>query len=205
MADDYKIKAVTNKIIERLYNNGNLDKATLAALRGTSQFTSPKAQKAWPIIINYLPNSYLSKNGNPTAAETAIYATIRFYAIFQQGQDKFVSVNKENSQTGVSFFRALARLRQDEKLKQALDRRVQALLATTNVNSVINSLVHLVEILKSNDNKALEIDFPLLAQDLYKFQWNYHCANEVRLAWGEDYFNQNDINVINNKDVSEGK
>ncbi|RMC41964.1 type I-E CRISPR-associated protein Cse2/CasB [Lactobacillus sp. ESL0236] len=198
MADDYKIKAVTNKIIERLYNNGDLDKATLAALRGASKLTSPKAQKAWPIIMDYLPHKYLSQNGKPTAGEVAVYADIRFYAIFQQGQDKFVSVKEENSSAGVSFFTALAKLRQDEKVKQALDRRVQVLLATTNIDSVLNSLVHLVEILKSNDNKTLEIDFPMLAQDLYKFQWNYHCANEVRLAWGEEYFGHNN-------DLSEGK
>lgn len=198
MAYSYVIKEVTNKIIVRLYNNGDPDKATLATLRGASKITSPKAQQAWPVIMNHLPKEYLSKNGKPTEGEVAVYAAIRFYAIFQQGRDEFVSVNLENTSTGVGLFKALARLRGNEELKQALDRRVQALLATTNIDSVLNSLVHLVEILKSSSSNVV-IDFPLLAQNLYKFQRNYHCANEVRLAWGEEYFGQN------NKELSEGK
>lgn len=178
------------RIIERLYNNGDLDKATLAGLRGAVTITSPKAQKVWPVIMNYLPKEYLSKNGKPTTGEIAVYAAVRFYAIFQQGQDRFVYEVSGEQAEGENLFTALAALRKVEEIKKPLDHRVQALLATTNIDSVINSLTHLVEILKGKD-KTKKIDYPQLAQNLYKFQMNYHCANEVRLAWGEQYFGLN--------------
>ncbi|WP_236149816.1 type I-E CRISPR-associated protein Cse2/CasB, partial [Lactobacillus delbrueckii] len=66
-------------------------------------------------------------------------------------------------------------------------RRVQALLGTNNYNAVIDQLVHLMQIIKSKKT-GIKIDYARLAGDLYKFQFGYRQANEVRLRWGEQYY-----------------
>ncbi len=185
----YKIENATSRIIQQLYNHGDLNKAVLASVRNAASFTSPRAQKSWPILMANLDGEMLSKNGKPTYAETAIYAVIRFYAIHQQGQKKFVSrpVDKDDPDKGLLLFQALANLRKDEDTRAALDRRLQQLLATTNISSAINSLTHLVEILKAT-RPGQRIDYPALAEDLFWFQMSYERANSVRLRWGQQYF-----------------
>ncbi|MDF7668686.1 type I-E CRISPR-associated protein Cse2/CasB [Lactobacillus sp. ESL0703] len=262
MEYDYAIRKVTAKIIDELYDDGNLDRAALASLRSAATITSQRAQNVLPLLMKHLPEQFLSKNGEPTNGEIAVFAAVRFYAIHQQGRDESVygdsrkkiveidsvnlvdaitrlrvnenirkpidrriklapatasvsgvigsltdlikkletdkesagklvsgdsAENKIKKADGVSLFSALAKLRADEDVKAALDRRIQPLLATNNINSVINSLTHLVEILKAT-NQTSKIDYPLLAQDLYDFQKNYHSAGKVRLSWGEQYF-----------------
>ncbi len=98
----------------------------------------------------------LSTNGKPTKLETAVYTALHCYAAFQQGNDSFVfgqiprSKDKEESgENGVSLFTALKKMKiNDSNEKKALDRRVTALLATTNISSATNSINHLVSILK---------------------------------------------------------
>ncbi|WEV38622.1 type I-E CRISPR-associated protein Cse2/CasB [Lactobacillus sp. ESL0680] len=191
MEYDYAIRKVTAKIIDELYDDGNLDRAALASLRSAATITSQRAQNVLPLLMKHLPEQFLSKNGEPTSGEIAVFAAVRFYAIHQQGRDESVygdsAENKIKKADGVSLFSALAKLRADEDVKVALARRIQPLLATNNINSVINSLTHLVEILKAS-NQTSKIDYPLLAQDLYDFQKNYHSAGKVRLSWGEQYF-----------------
>ncbi|WEV51051.1 type I-E CRISPR-associated protein Cse2/CasB [Lactobacillus sp. ESL0731] len=194
MEYDYAIRKITAKIIDRLYDNGNLDKAALASLRSAATITSQRAQNVWPLLMKYLPEQFLSKNGEPTIGEIAVFAAIRLYAIQQQGKDELVCGDstkkkaKDNAEAdGVSLFTALSKLRANEDVRVALDRRIQPLLATNNIASVINSLTHLVEIQKAT-NQAVKIDYPLLAQDLYDFQTNYHRAGNVRLSWGQQYF-----------------
>lgn len=118
-----------------------------------------------------------------------MYTAIRLYAIHQQGREPFASgaSYKAESADGLTLFAALASLRRDETTRAALDRRVQALLGTTNVNSVINSITHLVEILKASTPNQ-KIDYPRLAGDLYLFQTGFRQANQVRLAWGQQYY-----------------
>ncbi|MFD1124166.1 type I-E CRISPR-associated protein Cse2/CasB [Lentilactobacillus raoultii] len=176
------VGAVTNKIIRTIY----MDKAILASLRGAVSITSLRAQTVWPVLIANLDEGMLSRSGKPTYAERAIYAAIRLYAISQQGPHTLTSP-EDNKSKSKSFFDALANLRQNELIRVALDRRVQMLLKTTNINGVINSLVHLLEILKAN-KMAPKIDYPLMAKDLYKFQFGYEQSNQVRLRWGQQYF-----------------
>lgn len=195
-----KVKGVTSRIIKALYGNGNLDKAVLASIRSAATITSPRAQKVWPVLMANLDEDMLSKTGAPTYAENAIYTAIRLYAVCQQGKTEFMcgSVNNEEA-PGRTLFGALADLRKREDIRVALDRRVQALLETTNISGVINAITHLVEILKSH-NVSEKIDFPLLAEELYWFQFSFEQANQVRLFWGQQYFRSTG-NLVN----SEGK
>ncbi|KRL04350.1 type I-E CRISPR-associated protein Cse2/CasB [Liquorilactobacillus oeni] len=185
----YKIQNAAIRIIQKLYGNGSLDKAVLASARSGATINSQRAQRVWPIMMANLDDNMLSKTGKPTYAEIAIYAAIHFYAIYQQGKETIVygSAGPAEGADGLQLFQALANLRKRDETRVALDRRVQAILGTTNINSVINGITHLIEILKANPNLP-KIDFAKLAENLYWFQLSYEYANNVRLLWGQQYF-----------------
>lgn len=190
MSDAY---TATARIINQLYGDGTPDKGALAELRRTTAITDKGAEKIWPLIFSVVPK--LSTNGKPTKLETAVYTALHCYAAFQQGNDSFVfgqisrSKDKEESrENGVSLFTALRKMKiNDSNEKKALDRRVTALLATTNISSATNSINHLVSILKGK-KMGEKIDFAQLAEDLYNFQWSTKNARFVALKWGKDYY-----------------
>lgn len=183
-----EVGKVTEQVIKRLDRDGNPNKAVLASLRNATTITSPQAQPIWPVLMANLYKNQLSSDGAPTPAEVAIYTAIRFYAIYQQSQEQPVhSSADEQGNKRIELFAAFAKLREIPDNRDALDRRVQSVLATINVRSVINSLSHLLKILKASD-KMIKIDYAQLAKDLYRLQGNYKQANQVRLHWGEQYF-----------------
>lgn len=190
MAHD--IEQVTSRIIEQLYNNGDMDKAALAALRSTASLDGSRAQKVWPIFLANMKEEWLSKNGKQTYAEKAIFAAVRMYAVHQQANDVCVYAKKSkdaNEDSGVEFFEALNRLKNSD-LETALNRRVEALLGSTNIQAVIDQLTHLMQIVKGKKT-GVKIDYARLASDLYRFQFGYQEANQVRLHWGEQYYRLN--------------
>ncbi|WP_261810833.1 type I-E CRISPR-associated protein Cse2/CasB [Levilactobacillus humaensis] len=188
-----ELKQIAGRIIHSIYRDGAADKATLANLRNAPTVTSQRAQKVWPLLMANLSEQQLSKNGVPTREEVAVYTAIRFYAIYQQGNQTacVYAPARGKDAKGQMLFGALGNLRGNEDLRVAMDRRVQPLLATTNVAGVINELSHLISILKSHGNNQ-QIDFAQLAQDLYWLQVSYEQASRIRLLWGQQYFRQAD-------------
>lgn len=191
-----EIARSTRQIILRLYNDGNENKGVLASLRTAPKLTSPRAQNIWPVMLGSIPETMLSRDGQPTRAEKSIYAAVRLYAIHQQAQSMFVydqvawknqDENNKKELQGKNLFSALALIRANPDYKDALDRRVQAVLASTNIDTVFDALGHLVSMLKSR-SAGIQVDYGQLAQDFYQFQFGYTAANRVRLRWGQQYF-----------------
>lgn len=188
----FEIKKLTKRIIYQLYAGGNVNRAILASLRGATTLDSPRAQQVWPLMLGNLERNQLSRTGVPTATETAVYAALRLCAIQQQGRDAPVyDLEKTDDQpddaTNMNFFTKLAKMRSNPDNQDALDRRFQTLTAATNVDGAMHSLVSFVNIMKSSD-KTVTIDYPRLAQDLYRFQMSFESANQVKLTWGQAYY-----------------
>lgn len=196
----YEIEATTSRIIHLLNRNGeeSRDKAALSSLINAPTITSQRAQTIWPLLMADLDPKYLSHNGLPTRGEVAVYAGLRFYAIYQQGQTPFVYGQASGkAPEGVQFFTALSSLRQDEDTRKALDVRVQNVLgATTNIASVIDGMNHLNSLLKGR-NGTQKIDFARLSQNLYRLQASYEQATQVRLLWGQQYFSAKSASTKN--------
>ena len=180
------IKVATEGIIRNLHKREGNDKAILAAARNSNSILSKQATKVWPIIFSQLDEKDLADKSVPTYAEIAVFATLRCYALFEQGNDD-VRDREYDPAHSVSLFRALAALRSDDRIKDGLDRRVKNLLSTTNLESVTKSLASLVKILKSNNSKV-ELDYGSLANDLKNFQYSFESARKVSIKWGRDYF-----------------
>ena len=214
-----KIYKATSICIDRLFNSGNIDKAALANLRNSKSLNDSYAIIVWPIIFEAINKAYkhaskeeinqvLSQNGAPTITETAIYTALCCYAIFQQGTDQKVygSIREENeSERGQNLFSALRKIsgltsKMDDAIKTSLDRRVDMTLAMTNSTSIINSVVHLLRILKSKSNNVqVKIDFAQLASDLFFMQLNRANARKISLKWGQDYYYWHDNDKKENK------
>ncbi|MGQ3490403.1 type I-E CRISPR-associated protein Cse2/CasB [Limosilactobacillus mucosae] len=187
-----EIAKVTAQIIYSLYNNGDLDKAVLASLRHAVTIKDHRAENVWPIMFSKMAASDISSDpqGRETRQETAIYTALRCFAIYQQGltQLSYASSNQVSTEDkGQQLFVALADLRKNQDKQAALDRRIQNLLSSTNIDSVTKSVTQLVRILKSADRNLL-LDFSQLAQDLFFFQMGYEYSRQVFLKWGRQYY-----------------
>lgn len=190
-----EIVKITNNVIKQIYNGGSLNKGLLSNLRNSTSINDRYATKLWPLIFSEVQNDkILSNTGKPTPGEIAIYTSLRCYAIMQQGTEEqvFGIINvDENVQ---SLFSALSQLnkqmnKNDESARTSLDKRVDATLAMANAASVINSILHLVRILHSQNNvENIKINFGQLANDLYFFQMSRSQARKVALRWGQNYY-----------------
>lgn len=183
MASD--IYTATAKMLTELSYNSTNNKAQLAQLRHVNSINDPKANVLWPLIFKHLPEKYLTDSGKPTYAENAIFTVLKLFATQQQGRIKAISTSKYDYET--LFFSQLSKLKNNTKISEALDRRVNQLLGSTDYTTVIYQLTSLNTLLKSNQ-KGLEINFAQLAQDLYSFQFSFENANQVKLRWGKQYF-----------------
>lgn len=188
-----RIKRATAQTIHQIWAGGAPNKAVLAALRNSNSILNRNATVIWPLLISNLEKKDLSRNGEPTYAEKAVYAALRCYAIYQQGNDEQCVYAPTDYQNGEynDLFTALAALRRDTAIQEALDRRVQVVLGNSNADSIINALYHLVAILKSKEAQR-KIDFAQLGQELYYIQLNRESARQVCLRWGQQYYRIDD-------------
>ena len=206
------IEKVMHQVIERLYNNGDLDKASLAALRSATNFTSPQAIIIWPLIFSSVPeeetkdnekndrskfHNFFGQNGQVSYSEQAIFIALKMYALYQRGTDERNVYEKKDGKDGLTFFQALNRIRQSKSddEKKPLDRRVNNLFRGTSTEPIFNSLIQLQKLLKS-ENDTLSIDYVQLARDIYSLQFDYESMRRVVLKWGQEYFYSN----VKNKD-----
>lgn len=186
-----KIERDTNNIITKLHEREGNDKAILAALRRSNSILSRQATVVWPLLFEYIKDKdTFGENSRQTISERAIFTALRCYAVFEQGNDMERDREYDN-ENAKSLFRNLSFLRKDERLRDALDRRAQAVLSTTNIEAVTRSLVSLTKIIKANNSAAI-INYPELANDLYNFQLCFESARKVAIKWGREYFWIND-------------
>lgn len=186
-----KIERDTNNIITKLHEREGNDKAILAALRRSNSILSRQATVVWPVLFEYIKDKdTFGENSKQTISERAIFTALRCYAVFEQGNNMERDREYDN-ENAKSLFRNLSFLRKDERLRDALDRRAQTVLSTTNVEAVTRSLVSLTKIIKANNSAAI-INYPELANDLYNFQLGFESARKVAIKWGREYFWIND-------------
>ncbi len=193
-----KIERNTDKIIKKLHEREGNDKAILSALRRSNSILSRQATIVWPLLFEFIKEKdTFGENSRQTTSERAIFTALRCYAVFEQGND--IERDREyDNENAMSLFRSLSFLRKDEQLREALDRRVRAVLSTTNAEVVTRSLVSLTKIIKAN-NPAASINYPKLANDIYNFQLGFESARKIAIKWGREYFWIND-NKESNED-----
>lgn len=186
------------RIINNLYNDGNLNKGALAGLRSASSLQARQAVSIWPMVLAGIDDDDLKNKRLPKIRkiENSMFIALKCYAIYQQANEQNVYAPAKNAFAKENLFCALSRLRLAEESQKAANRRVSAILSSSNFENVVDGIVHLLQILKSK-YKYLQIDYPRLADDLYYFQLNSSASRNVCLHWGEQYYSINKGNMEN--------
>ena len=176
-ADVYQVtQTILNKLKAQEEMAGG--KAALAALRHSIGKTLGDAPAVWPILLENMPEEFLSANGSETKEERAIYAALQLYAIQKQGRR-----GKMETDTVKNIGEALRKLRTGSG-QEALDRRFVSVLSATSFDIFVYQLRQLVKLAKAKG--ALPVDFAALARDLYWYQMG--AQEKIRLHWAEAYY-----------------
>jgi CRISPR system Cascade subunit CasB len=171
---------VTGRIISRLsatISTGS-GKATLAKLRQSIGRGLSQTAEVWPEVFAELPEGYLSSTGEPTKEEKAIFTSLQFYALHQQGKSESTASLDNTHNIGQS----LKVLRQGEDTK-AIDRRFNAMITSSTFDELTNHLRHLIKLLKKSNKK---VSYAQLSDDLFWYQVG--GDDKVRLRWGQSYY-----------------
>ena len=127
-----------------------------------------------------MPEELQSKNGDPTAAEWAIYLALTLYALHQQGQT--APMHKQGEGLGKAA-RLLVPPGQ-EPGESSIQKRFNALATATQMPELSHHLRGMIQLLRAG---GIPLDYVQLAADLYDLQYpeTIPC---VRLHWGQDFY-----------------
>ena len=134
-------------------------KTVLAALRHSIGKSLGEAPTVCRILLENMPEEFLSRNGVETKEERAIYGALQLYAIQRQGRR-----GKEVNDTVKNIGEVLRKLRTDGS-REAMDRRFVSVLSAASFDDFLYQLRQLVKLAKAK--KAMPVDFAALANDLY--------------------------------------
>ena len=171
----YKIKQLSES------NKESAVKATLAKLRRGIGKMPGSMPELWDVTLNGLPETLQGKGDSPTQGEWAVYIALTFYALHQQGKNiKNQCMCREKESLGVAV-RKLVKSDEDEK---RIKRRFDTVVTSDSMEELSHHLRGLIQLLKSEN---IALDYPALAEDLYRFQFS-EARDSVRLKWGRDFY-----------------
>ena len=155
-------------------------KAMFANLRRGAGKTPGELPELWGIFLNGIPDEMLSRNGEPTKAEWAIYIALTMFALHQQGNSE--SVHKD----GLSFGRAAAMLmnEQTDDERERVLRRFGPAVTANDMYELSHHMRCLIELMRS---KGIKLDYVMLARDIYDYQFSAG-KKKVQLRWGQDFY-----------------
>ncbi|MGI5990278.1 MAG: type I-E CRISPR-associated protein Cse2/CasB [Lachnospiraceae bacterium] len=168
------------RVIESQYPSQRA--AILANLRNSIGKSLTEAGMVWPLIFENLPQEFLSRNGNETPEEKAVFNALQLYSMCMQGASEKVT---SDSHYKGSVGKSLSGIR-DANDSQALDRRFNALITSDTYSELTYHLRQIIKIAKSKGN--ITINFPKLADDLFWFQRG--SGKKVCLRWAQDYYSK---------------
>lgn len=163
-------------------NEGRV-KAHLANLRRGIGKTPGDMPELWGLLFGDIPEELLSRNGEPTREEWAIYTALTLYALHQQGRnlrEKNMHAKHDEGRLGC----AVGRLVRDEDDRERVARRFNAFATASDMQEAAHHLRGLVQLLRGED---IPLDYVRLAGELYRFQ-SPNDAPGVRLGWGQDFY-----------------
>ena len=132
----------------------------------------------WGAFLKDMPADMMSKTGQPTREEWAIYLSVTMYALHQQGQDTVMH------QEGISLGTAAAKIAKDS---DDLDRVWKRLIVVSQADQIQGLAYHLRNMIQLLKAAAIPLDYVNLGGDLYDFQ-SVNSVGRVRLRWGQDFF-----------------
>lgn len=169
-----KIYSLTNDL------DSGLSKAQLASLRRGVGKRPGEMPELWGMFLQNMPEELMSKYGEPTCEEWAIYTTLTLFALHQQGHSEPMYESNENSHLGC----AVRKLVHNDDEEERISFKLGLVADSEDMAELSYRLKTIVRLLS---NEAIKLDYVDLAQDLYFFQ-KERSTNNVRLKWGQDFY-----------------
>jgi CRISPR system Cascade subunit CasB len=170
------LKDLVHRRIIALYKSD--DRKTLANLRKAAGCPPGGAPNVWRETLSELPSPFQGDKYEPTYTEWAAHIALTVYALHQQGQGDLMHVE------GVSLGTAMRRLVRDADDEPRVKSRFDRAAMAGDITALAYWLRGLVQILRS---ESVKLDYSLLAEDLYWFQFPER-RSAVRLRWGRDFY-----------------
>lgn len=179
-----------NKLNKLLLQSGdNVLRAALAELRRGVGKKPGDVPQLWGYFLQDMPEEFFGDK-EPSKAEWAVYTSLTLFALHQQGKDpKSDTMNKE----GYSFGTAVNKLVHNEDERERVARRFYAAATASNMEELSHHMRGIIQLLRG---EGVPLDYPMLAADLYRYQFSSLVSN-VRLKWGQDFYR---IKIEENKE-----
>lgn len=157
--------------------------ATIAGLRRADPLTPGDDPAVWQITLGDLPEALLGHGDEPSREESAVHAALCLYAVHQQSRPD--GVHTEGRRLGQAV-RALAEHRAvEQELDSSVVNRLHQLGSATTARRRMSVLRSLLTLMRTDRTSATNLDYGLLARDLYDLADPNRAAG-VRLVWGRD-------------------
>ena len=165
-------------------------KAALAELRRGIGHLPGDIPQLWGTIFLNCDCAKSISLSQPTKEEWAIYTALTLFAMHQQGRSiKDEPMNR--TEKGFCLGSAVRRLvpKGDDEAEKRILRRFNSMATSADMRELSHHLRGLIQLLRAEN---IPLDYPQLADDLYRFQFGYDSAASVRLRWGRDYYRMTD-------------
>lgn len=188
--------SITSKILNRMGKElgTSAGKATMATLRNSIGRETSQTIAVWPILFDYIPETFLSKTGDLSNSEQAILTSLQMYALHQQGRENSVDKWAEKKEWN-NIGAALKSLRTGEDTT-AIDRRFNAMITATTFEELVQHLRQMIRLLRRN--KEVTLSYASLANDLYAYLQGKEEA--IRIQWAKAYYSRSVENKSENKE-----
>ena len=167
-----------NSLINQRDSSGG--KARLARLRRGAGKVPGEIPELWGEFLNGMPEKFISRNGEPTREEWAIYMSLTLFALHQQGNTN--SVNCRGKSLGMAAAELMSE-NTDEERERVL-RRFGPVVTAKDMPELSHHLRCMIQLFSSKD---ISLDYEMLAEDLMWFQFDDKRKN-VQLRWGQDFY-----------------
>lgn len=176
-------KFVYSKIAELSQSiNQSATTATLAKLRRGVGKEPGSQPELWEYTYHGLPESLQGKGDEPSRAERSVHSALTLFALHQQG--KYIRENCMNEK-GRNLGKAMRQfINLDSTKELATTRRFLTAVTSDSYEELVWHLRGLVQLLRSKD---VQLDYPQLAEQLFRFQIP-GSREGIRMNWGRFFY-----------------
>ena len=177
---------VSGKIgrMQALSDTGN-GKAYMAELRKGVGKEPGELPILFGILLEDMPEDFMSRNGIPTKEEWACHIALTLFAWHQQGKDLKTDCMHTGDHISVgTAFKKLKIALNDANAEERILKKLQIIITSMDVNGFSQHLRSMIKMLAQNN---IKLNYALLAADIYEWQFQ-DSRDAVNLRWGQDFY-----------------
>ena len=141
-------------------------------------------------FLKDMPKWFWNNSGYITREEWACYTAISLFALHQQGNSpKLHSMHTEEKISIGSAIRKLSVALGDNNADERMQKKLQMLITSKDMAELAQHLKGIITMLRG---EGISLNYVLLAQDLYDFQFE-NQKQRIGLKWGQDYFRKEKV------------